>query len=93
MGSVGAVPHPGLNAAGVPPTTGPHAAGAESAPLVGKPDAEVDASLIKLAQHPTANVGSTMFAHQGLVNTSLDGSIAEAQLAVRGITVIYDEPV
>jgi hypothetical protein len=92
MGSVGAVPHPGLNAAGVPPTTGPNAAGAESAPLVGKPDEEVDASLIKMAQHPTAQVGSAFFAQQGLVSTTLDGSMAEGQLAARGIPVVYDEP-
>ena len=89
-GAVGAVPMPGRNAAGVPPTTGPHAAGADCPPLEAMTQNDLTGYMIGLAANPTSTVGVTDLAsptNDTVIVDSLDGDyyVASLEVEARGV--------
>lgn len=59
LGAVGAVPHPGRNAIGVPPTTGYAVQGADTSRPQTLPEGEMEAYIDGLNRHPTPALGVT----------------------------------
>lgn len=59
LGAVGAVPHPGRNAIGVPATTGSAVQGADTSRPQTLPEGEMEAYVIGLNRHPAPALGVT----------------------------------
>lgn len=99
-GAVGAVPLPGRNAAGMPQTPGPGAAGADGPPNCTLPPYGVVAVIIGLGSNATAHAGPTCLDYGSGVTHGANGSVflpgqdilaqnAYTSLATRAVVVSY----